>query len=195
MILYEEKECKGYTCKVYYDPDPTSPDNWDLIGTVYSNSKKYNLQNHSMSEIVEVDENGWHVNEDYIYVRIYCYEHSGITIWSTREPQKCGWDTGLFGIYAAKKTEMKKIFGDLSVPQKYENALKQLECEVELWDMYFRGDVYGYEVYDNNYDFVDSCWGFYGDPNEAMERGIELIEYTVERIEKYERICEPFWID
>lgn len=53
-------------------------------------------------------------------------------------------------------------------------AQEIMEGEVELYDWYLRGDVYGYTLYEANTDEagdieiddleeIDSCWGFYGD--------------------------------
>ena len=206
-ILDSEKKHRGFTCKVYYDPDPWSPDDWDMLGTIYSGHRRYNPQKHRMDEIVWFDEEGnWHVDDDYIYVRMYMYEHGGITVWSSREPQRCGWDSGLFGIYAVHKDKAAKEFGDVSNPENYERVMSCLEAEVEDWDTYFRGEVYGYAIEDENGAEIDSCWGFYCKPEEVMKEAISIADWEAEKIEKeereiaeqiekYEMICEPFWID
>lgn len=207
LILDSEKKHRGFTCKVYYDPDPLSPDDWDTLGTIYSNHRNYNPQKHRMDEIIWFDEEGnWHVDDDYIYVRMYMYEHGGITVWSSREPQRCGWDSGLFAIFAVHKDKAAKEFGDVSNPENYERVMSCLEAEVEAWDTYFRGEVYGYVIEDENEAEIDSCWGFYCEPEEVMEEAIRIADWKAdkiekeereiaERIEKYEMICEPFWID
>lgn len=207
MIEYDSKEHRGYKCTVYYDADPISPDEWDMLGTIYSGHRDYNPQKHKMDEITWFDEDGnWHVDSDYIFVRIYFYEHSGLTIWSKREPQRCGWDSGLFGIYAVHKDKAAKEFGDVSNPENYERVMNCLEAEVKEWDTYFRGEVYGYVVEDEGGCHVNSCWGFYEEPDEAMEEAISIADCKAdkreraereeaERVAKYEMICEPFWID
>ncbi len=211
LILHEEKEHRGYTCKVYFDPDPWSPDDWDTLGTIYSNSRSYNPQNHSIEEILIEDEDGkMHIDPDYIYVNIYAYEHSGIALSTSRTGQFADrWDSGLFGVMAVEKDKAKKEFGDPSVPENYEKIVKCLCSEVECWDTYYKGLVFGYIVYDENECEVDSCWGYYGLPegaDEAMEEGLGIINYRVDKqeaeeaaykakVEKYEAICEPFWID
>lgn len=207
MILYEEKMHRGFKCSVYYDPDPMSPDDLDTLGTIYSGHRKYNPQKHKMEEIIEFDEDGnWRVDSNYIFVRIYFYEHSGITIWSSRDPQRCGWDSGLFGLYAVHKDKAAKEFGDLSNLENYEKVMKCLEGEVEDWDTYLRGEVYGYVVEDEDGCEVKSCWGFYDYPEDVMKEAISIADWNAdrrekdereesERVEKYEMICEPFWID
>ena len=207
-LVYEEKQHRGYTCKVLYDQDPISPDDWDTIGKIYSGHREHNPQNHKIDEIIDWDEDGkWHINKDYIFVYIHFYEHSGLTIWSSRKmPDGYGWDSGFFGLYAVHKDNATKEFGDLSNEENYERLMKCLEVEVEAWDMYYRGEVYGYEVYEEDGSFIDSCWGFYGEPEEVMKEAISIADYEADekerkaaeeaaRVELYERICEPFWID
>ena len=206
MEEYKVKEHRGYTCKVYFDPDPTSPEDWNLLGTMY-NQGRYRFQGHNMDEVVGLDEDGnWFVKPEYIFVRVYIYDHSGITIWSAREPQRTGWDSGLVGIYAVEKTKAEREYGDLSNPKNLENVLVCLESEVEEWDRYCRGEVYGYVVEDEDENEINSCWGFYCEPEEVMEEAISIANWyadkkereekeEAERIRLYEMVCEPFWID
>ena len=42
-----------------------------------------------------------------------------------------------------------------------------MKGEVEAWDMYCQGRVYGFIVEDEDGEQLDSCWGFYGDYDEA----------------------------
>lgn len=208
--IYKEKEHRGYTCRVVYDPDPISPDDWDTLGTIYSNSRNYNPQNHTLDEIMveESDGTGFHIDRNYLYVRIYAYEHGGIALHAASGPIKCGWDEYLFGVMAVHKDKAAKEYGDMTNVENYEKAMKCLEAEVEVWDMYYQGQVFGYEVLDEDECVVDSCWDYYGyeGADEAMAQGIGIIDYRVDeserkeaeelaRIQHYEMITEPFWID
>lgn len=200
--IYDEKEHRGYSIKVYYDPDPTSPNDWDTLGTMY-NQGRYKFDGHKLEEVLEPDENGdLFINPDYLYVRVYIYDHSGISIWSAREPQHLGWDTSWLGVYAVSKADAEKEYGDLSDPVNVEYAMKCLEAEVKEWDMFCRGEVYGYEIYDEDDAFVDSCWGFYGDPDEAMQEAINIVNWKADEVERQQalalhldKVSEPFWID
>lgn len=52
-------------------------------------------------------------------------------------------------------------------------AIEVMEGEVEVYDQYLRGDVYGYTLYeqeDDEWIEQDSVWGFYGD--DLLENGI-----------------------
>ena len=195
MEPYEEKEHRGYTCKVYYDSNPESPAEWDTLGTIYTNTRRYNPQNHTIEEIMVEGKDGQKfISADYIYVRIYAYEHGGITLSSSRTVQQCGWDDYLFGVMAVHRDDAIKEFGRLTIAENYESVLKCLEAEVKEWDQYFRGEVFGYEVTKDG-EFIDSCWGFYGDAEMVMQEGIDIINYYADNAERREKIVEPFWID
>ena len=209
-IVFEEREHRGYTCRVVYDQYPMSPNDWDTLGQIYSNHRDYNPCNHKIDEVLIEDEDGnTVVDPDYIYVNVWCYEHGGIALSCSRTGQFSDpWDSGLFGIMAVHKDKAEEEFGDLSVPENLERVLKRLEGEVKDWDTYCHGEVFGFEVLDENDCIVDSCWGFYGydGAEEAMKEGIGIIDYEVDkqereeaehqaRVERYEMIAEPFWID
>jgi len=49
-----------------------------------------------------------------------------------------------------------------------EKALRYLEGEIETYDQYLRGDVYGFVIEDSEGEEVDSCWGYYGDYNDYL---------------------------
>lgn len=72
------------------------------------------------------------------YFPIYMYDHSGITI--STKPFSCPWDSGLLGyIYVTKERverEYGKNFKDL------EKVKARLLREVEIMDVYLRGDIY-----------------------------------------------------
>lgn len=100
--------------------------------------------------------------ETYRMVRfpIYMYDHSGVTI--STSPFSCVWDSGQLGyIYCTKET-MKEVF-DVQVlfKNKIKKAEEILKNEVEEYDKYLTGDVYGFVIKDGEEE-VDSCWGFFG---------------------------------
>ena len=55
-----------------------------------------------------------------------------------------------------------------------------MKSEVQIYDQYLRGDVYGYNLYqadppigeedEPEWEEIDSCWGFYG--TDIIENGI-----------------------
>jgi hypothetical protein len=93
------------------------------------------------------------------------YDHSGIRM--RTGPFSCPWDSGQVGwIYVTWEKARKEWTGtDDEIREKAERCL---EAEVEVYDDYISGNVYGFvvEKYDEECDEwvdSDSCWGFFGD--------------------------------
>lgn len=92
-----------------------------------------------------------------ICLPLYLYDHSGITISHGRF--SCSWDSGQVGWHYVTKAT-----ADENWPGWTEDRLRRyLEAELETYDQYLRGNVWGYVIEDEDGDDVDSCWGFYGD--------------------------------
>jgi hypothetical protein len=108
-----------------------------------------------------------------IYLPLYLYDHSGITMSTT--PFSCPWDSGQVGfIYITHKDaqthnpiQPKESFDDFK-----ERWLTYLRGEVQTYDQYLAGDVYGYLIFDGpeaidhegtEAEVLESVWGFYGE--------------------------------
>jgi hypothetical protein len=123
-----------------------------------------------------------------VWEPLYLYDHSGITMRTT--PFGDPWDSGQVGIIYATYADIIKNFGiepikpEVWEPTKeiVEQVEKILKGEVETYDHYLTGRVYGYQVYGPSPDLdpldedigpddddywsdteEDSCWGFFGD--------------------------------
>lgn len=97
------------------------------------------------------------IDKYYITLPLYLYDHSGITM--NTIGFSCPWDSGQVGIiYAPEQTALEEC-GSL------EKALQYLKNEVEVYDQYLTGDIYGIKVEpkeNNQVEYEDSCWGYYG---------------------------------
>lgn len=105
------------------------------------------------------------LQEKVVILPLFLYDHSGITMNTTGF--SCRWDSGQVGWTYATHEEVIKEYGSLDI----ERAKNLLVAEVETYDTYLRGEVYGYVLEEkvkcdccNNIEVehVDSCWGFYG---------------------------------
>jgi len=97
----------------------------------------------------------------YVILPLYLYDHSGITM--STGSFGCPWDSGQVGyIICDNETVEKEFGGDRDL------AEKSLRAEVSVYDDYLTGNVYGFIVEerdndeDDDWEHVDSCWGFYG---------------------------------
>ena len=46
--------------------------------------------------------------------------------------------------------------------QLRETVIRLLKAEVNTYDQYLTGDIWGFVISDENEEHVNSCWGFYG---------------------------------
>ena len=100
----------------------------------------------------------------FVILPVYLYDHSGITV--STSPYSCPWDSGQIGWTYCTPEMLRQEFGELT-PENTENAKGLLAAEVEQYDLYLRGEVYGYTLEEDGCE-VDSCWGFYGEYPEVL---------------------------
>jgi hypothetical protein len=110
--------------------------------------------------------------EHYVILPLYLYDHGGITISTGRF--SCPWDSGQVGfIYMTMDTARENWLNSTDKPDEEtrEAATRCLLAEVEEYDQFLTGEVYGYIVervyYDEDGDVeereeLESCWGFFG---------------------------------
>jgi hypothetical protein len=95
-----------------------------------------------------------------VILPLFLYDHSGITMNTTGF--NCRWDSGQVGFIFISKAKALKEFGGKIITKKLRERLETyLKNEVETYDQYLTGDVWGVQVFEDGEE-VDSCWGFYG---------------------------------
>ena len=115
---------------------------------------------------------------NYIILPLYLYDHSGITI--STGPFSCPWDSGQIGyIYITKEKARKEYNWKYMTKSRIKKIIGYLEGQVETYDQYLTGDVYGYRISNEDDDHIDSCWGFFG--HDHKESG--LLEYAENAID------------
>ena len=162
----EERIIGDYLIKILQDNEPVNPREWDNIGTIICFHKKYSLgdtHDYNFNDFNSWEELKNRINKDQnvaVILPIYMYDHSGITIKTT--PFSCPWDSGQIGFISISKEKVLNEFGGCKITKKLRERLtQQLIGEVETYDQYLAGDVYGYQITLNDEE-LDSCWGYYG---------------------------------
>jgi hypothetical protein len=194
-----------YTLEVEQDDCPMDPRDEDNLCTMICWHRHYKLgEKHDYDCVDELFERlcyeVLHKDDDEIYglhwqdmfnmlnesnliliKPINMYEHSGITVSTSNVyPYNDRWDSGVVGfIYVTKKIIFDQC-GCITEDNWKERADKYIEGEMETYDQYLRGDVYGFTLtkivtkqdkcphcgiireYEEEVE-EDSCWGFYGD--------------------------------
>lgn len=152
------------TVKLYVDQDAESPANWSRLGEITYNARsRYTLGTEGISddrfnEICRQVRDG-----ELIGIPVYAYVHSGASIkaaWTN--PFGCPWDSGQSGwAYCSKQRAISEFGNKIMTKKVREAAIKCLIGEVETFNMYLNGEVYGWIV-EVDGEEVDSCWGIYG---------------------------------
>ena len=167
-VMTEYKLSNGNTLQVINDKSPESPRTWDNLGKMVCFHRRYDLGD--KHDFKKGDYNSWDELKAAILKKenvaviqpMYMYDHSGITV--STKPFSCSWDSGQIGFIYITKEAAREGFMVKNVTAKIkERLLVNLNGEVETYDQYLTGDIYGFKEVDSEGNEVDSCWGFYGD--------------------------------
>jgi hypothetical protein len=157
-----------YKLEIIPDPTPSSPRGDFNVTTMVCFHKRYDLgdKDHGFRH---GDYSSWEEMKRDILKRtkariikpLYMYDHSGQTI--STSPFSCEWDSGQIGWVFITPESIKEA--GHKRPRKA--TLEQwLETEVNVYDIYIRGEIYGFRLLKNGEE-EESCWGFYeADPLE-----------------------------
>jgi hypothetical protein len=191
----ETIEKNNYKLEIFQDENPESPRTWDNLGTMICFHRRYNLGD--KHDYNADNYSGWDEQKEDIMKQedvcvilpLYLYDHSGITM--STSPFSCRWDSGQVGWILVSKEKVRKEYNVKRITQDIiDKVTKVLKGEVETYDQYLTGDVYGYrvskvEVCDKGCEHdeeVDSCWGYYG-IDSVKEEGMSVLEhYTKEEV-------------
>ena len=190
--VFESVEIGKYRIDIIPDFEPQNPRVWDEnFGTMVCFSRRYNLGDEH--DYKSGDYSGWEEIENAIVrnenvgaiLPLYLYDHSGITINTTGF--SCPWDSGQIGFIFVSKEKIREEYGVKYVTQKVrDKAEKLLLGEVETYDQFLRGDIYGYRITNTETDTeIDSCWGFYGS-DYCMEEAKGILHYYLKKDEPEE---------
>lgn len=143
---------------IVVDSDPVSPREFNNFGKILYTSSRYTLgDEQASSEEINIILN----SKDYITLPVYAYIHSGIALNTTGF--SCPWDSGMSGIIYVSKDRVREDFKKKLISKKlYNIVLDILKSEVDVYGKYLNGEVYGYEIINDDGDVVDSCYGYYG---------------------------------
>ena len=174
--VYTE-QYKGFTLNVVKDEDAQNPrTEWDNMGKMVCFHRHYALgDKHKLSidevKAIAADE------ANYIALPLFLYDHSGITMNTTGFA--CPWDSGQVGIIYVSKKDVYKEYGVTRITKTIkEKVLTVLRGEVETYDQYLRGEVYGYQIQNKQGETLDSCYGYYGDYEEnALKEARDLADW------------------
>jgi hypothetical protein len=178
---------KGYSINIDNDNDgfADSPNDWGNTDSflVYDHRDFFvERGGFSPEDIFETMQTGKKLFDGYFYFPVYAYIHSGVSLrlqrWFPGLPQGHNeFDVSFKGFCLVKKEK-----GCYTM----EKAYKIAECIVEEWNDYLSGNVWNFRTEDKDGEIIDSCCGFYGDPEKSglMDEAKSSIDFEIENRRK-----------
>lgn len=171
MDVYKTITLGDCQLKIIRDVNSESPREWDNLGTMTCFHNSYQLGDKHDQDAQDFKKwIGKEIDEGRVIgLPLYLYDHSGITM--STKPFSCHWDSGQVGWIYVSKEDVVKEYGDFSEATQAK-VLRYLQGEVETYDQYLMGDIYGFVLEgpvcdkcesDGSREDIESCWGFYGD--------------------------------
>jgi hypothetical protein len=175
--LERHKTKDGKVLIIYQDEtNDDSPRDWDNLGKMICFHRRYNLgdkTNLKSSDFNSLEELKQYIIKEYKAVMILpinMYEHSGISISVKSDyPYNDRWDSSSIGFIFATRETIEKEFGRKYITPKLKRKIKSILInEVETYNKYINGEVYGYKLFNSEAEATDemgesedSCWGYY----------------------------------
>lgn len=100
---------------------------------------------------------GWHE------FPLYLYDHSG-TVYRVSQggnPFTCPWDSGRVGSLFVNKKEAGGYRKKGAAALRFQSA----QSIIQEYTDWANGNIWGYVIYSDDDDHLDSCWGFIGNPD------------------------------
>ena len=179
MEPIETKVIGKYQIDIFLDDDPEDPRSWDNLGTMVCFHRRYNLgDKHDFDHPDEAREFLMNKRDRNIVLPLYLYDHGGITMSTGKF--SCPWDSGQVGWIYVTREKVREEYGCKRVSKKMvERMKKYLKNEVETYDQYLMGDIYGFRITDiETEEEVDSRWGCFGD-DYCMGEAESVVNYLI----------------
>lgn len=166
--------------KIIRDTDAESPRDDDNVGTMHCGHQRYTLgDKDAPTPFVDDDYRAKVQRPDVLtYLPIYMYDHSGLAFSHT--PFHCPWDSGLLGWHYVTREKAAEAWPSVTDEDELiERAVACMNTELEAYGHFISGEVYGYQVINEDGEEIDSCWGFIGDDietNGMLDIGAEHAE-------------------
>ena len=169
-------ENERYKLEIFDDLDPTNPREFDNLGIMVCFHSRYilgdetNLKSSDFSSWEELESYLYKIEKALIVIPIFMYDHSGLSVNTTGF--SCPWDSGQIGYIYTSKERIRNEYSCKRISKKLKEQVREmLVSEVDSYNQYLSGDVYGFNVTDKQSgEELNSCYGFFG--TDHIENGI-----------------------
>lgn len=183
-----------YKLEIFQEEWADSPRYWDNLTTMVCFHNRYDLGD--MHNYNQKDYSSWGelreaIENDHEVLAIeplFLYDHSGLSLKTHKHGYHGDWDCGQVGWVFITEERRKYIGAPL------DSLERQLLDEVEIYDKYLSGEVYGFRLYERKevypdgkevdcaeWEEVDSCWGFYDKEDIACYLPDDVPEELIEK--------------
>lgn len=205
----EQFEIDGITVKLHWDQSPENPrGNGDFPAVMVCWHSRYQLGDKKALWAEPWNDPqeffAWAKKSRAVVLPLYLYDHSGLSM--STGSFSCPWDSGQVGFIYWDTVQADKCCGKSWRQWTRARREKDMRAQVEEYDMYLRGEVYGYTLHDSDEnELEDSGWGFYGleyakqeATSAARYAGAQLAKErkaTAELLRNNRRILRNCWAD
>jgi hypothetical protein len=186
---------RGYTIRIEQDDDSVNPrTDFDHLGTMACWHRRYELGDKnnlgSPKEVMAYIE-----ETRAVWLPVFMLDHSGLYFRTSdfQDP----WDSGQVGYIFIERKKLLKEFGRKVLTKKLRQKAEEiLRAEVEEYNDFHTGNVWGYTIVDPDGEEGDSCWGFYGDPEKSalLEYAQNSVDYCIRQKTKQHLEQLKTWI-
>ena len=193
---------KGYKINIRHDPDPQNPrTDCDNLTTMACFHKRYNLgdKNHGFNQ---ADYSSWDEMfadvvrkvKPAVIAQLFLYDHSGLRIKigsfnGLLSQGHAEFDSGPVGFVWISAEAARLEYGWKKITKARQLDLNEhLSFDVQVYDDYLSGSVYGYVIEDANGNEIKdgSCWGFFGhdsikEDGDAVKQAKCTIDWPIQR--------------
>lgn len=189
--MENEKRIGDFRLRLYYDDCAFDPREDENLSVMVCFHKKYDLGDNHDYRADDFDswddmEKKITGDEDPLIIKpLYLYDHGGITIRTSSFGDR--WDSGQVGFVYVRKQDVRDNFFIKRCGQAIKERVDVLlEGEIEVYDKYLRGEVYGYEVAkvvrdecgNEREEGLERCGGYF-DEKQCLFDGINTLEWFV----------------
>jgi hypothetical protein len=187
-----------FEVNVKQDNDARNPrTEWDNASHQLFSHKRYDVGDEGLWGELGInsnDFNSWKEVAAWLYktqdvccgVVVRGYDHGGLTISAADEANAQlfdRWDSGIIGIAYMTKAQVRECYMIKRITQEYKDkALSLIKGEIKSVDDWLTDNVFGYTIeHESETMEDDSCWGYYGDPQESglMDEVISHIKGSI----------------
>jgi hypothetical protein len=190
--VIEQYVTNGYTVKIMQDPDPShaDPRDADNLGLMVAEGhRRYTLGDRPFSSSIPEWDAAVAIIEEFapdgaaimerltarfgatVVLPLYLLDHSGLAMRTGPFREDPGsWDSGIVGfIFDTARTREQCGTPD-------ERIEEVLRSEVQTYDAFLQGEVYGYVVEAPDGEEVESCWGYVGELDYVRQEAVGVAE-------------------